>query len=221
MKLRAILDFLFTKSVVMVKARNQGHGWDRGIYWWERFFDLQYGAYLYLFVTTVLSLVAVIGSVYLLLIGNIPTGTALIIAVVAFITYTYNAHFNRRSQIEQMTRQLMALFRDRRDFVAKDSELLTIFAGEVEVLTVTQRSKVESFLYSLFDAYLYGIYLIRWGYLDSRTGLYLMLKNMIAKSLALPYVIEIWDEELNREKIFQNEYPEYFVSMVDEIIQKI
>jgi hypothetical protein len=109
--------------------------------------------------------------------GNVPTSTALIIAVVAFITYTYNAHFSRRSQIEQMTRQVMALFRDRRDFVAKDPELLSIFAGEVKVLTVTQSIKVESFLYSLFDAYLYGIYLIRWGYLDSRTGLYLMLKT--------------------------------------------
>lgn len=207
--------------VLVSDSENEGLGWDRGISKLERLADVHQGAYLYVAVAVGLSLMAVVGSVWLIFTGQLSTGTALAIATAAFVTYAYNAHFNRRSQIEQMTRQVMALFRDRRDVLAGDPDLLSILTGEVPDLTPIQIMKLECYLYSLFDAYLYAIYLVRWGYLDDRVDLYLMFRNMLSKSVALPHVIDVWNCQRNGKQYFQDEYPAYFVSMVDEVVQDV
>jgi hypothetical protein len=68
---------------------------------------------------------------------------------------------------------------------------------------------------------LYLAYTLRWGYVDNKTLCYLIYRNMIAKTLKQSHALDIWESEEDGIKVFQNEYPIWFIDIVNEVVQEI
>ena len=195
--------------------------WNVGMSWLDYMVDIHRTFWFYIILVCISSSISFVGSIWLLYSGKLETGIVLAVAAIGFMAYFLNAHFQRRTQIEKMTKEILIAFRERRSTLSEDPDLLSIFTGETPELSATHKLKLELYLYSLFDVYLYAFYLLRCGYLDNKKLVYKIFRNMLAKTMAMPHVIEIWEQEVNGSKLFQNEYPTYLVEIIDDVVQDI
>lgn len=174
-------------------------------------------AIVFLFLTSSLSAILVYKSLY-------QDAITLFLFSVGITSYIYSVILSQINQIQELTKDTIAILRDRADALRQDNELIELLIADTisDIIEPKIRFKLRLFLSTIFDMYALICYYLRHGYFSRAEEFAAIYENMIKSFLEYPYVIDVWlSRDLWGKGCLRDEYDASFVYVIDNLIEEI